>query len=120
MSLPPGTTTRAQTDTEALEAGLAARLALSVEQLCTVRRLLQRYLPGVEARVFGSRAAGCPKPHSDLDLLLITGLPLATRPLSLLSQDLEDSNLPFKVDLVQAHTLPAERHTEWLAASVAL
>ncbi|KDB52910.1 hypothetical protein X805_15140 [Sphaerotilus natans subsp. natans DSM 6575] len=72
--------------------------------------LLARHLPGVAVRVFGSRVAGWPasrgvKPHSDLDLA-VAGQP-ADLALASLRADLEDSDLPWRVEVCVLDELPA-------------
>lgn len=52
-------------------------LALSPGQLDTVRAILVRRLPGIEVRVFGSRARGDARVMSDLDLLVLPPEPLS-------------------------------------------
>jgi predicted nucleotidyltransferase len=66
-----------------------------------VKNILAERLPaGVTVRVFGSRAKGAPKLYSDLDLALKGGdrLPLAV--LADLAEAFCESDLPFKVDVV--------------------
>jgi uncharacterized protein len=67
--------------------------------LHTILHQSLRSLP-LTVYVFGSRAGKSPRPDSDLDLLLdIQGdLPLSM--LSQLKEALEESNLPFRVDVV--------------------
>lgn len=65
-----------------------------------VSAILQRYLASYPVWAFGSRVNGTPKPYSDLDLAIISEQPL---PLSLLAEVAEafsESDLPWKVDLV--------------------
>lgn len=70
------------------------------EELRTLKAILSVHLPGVDVWAFGSRAGGKPKPHSDLDLALITDRPIPLGKLAMLEDDLADSDLPFRVDLV--------------------
>jgi type I restriction enzyme, S subunit len=70
------------------------------QHLETVRAILRRHLPGREVWVFGSRATGTAKEYSDLDLAVIGDTPLDLGRLALLEHDLEESELPFKVDVV--------------------
>ena len=75
-------------------------LDLDLEQLDEIRRILSTHIPEITVWAFGSRVSGKARNYSDLDLALIT-----TEPLSLsLKADLvacfEESDLPFKVDLV--------------------
>lgn len=88
-------------------AGLASPIerrpiALSSAQLSLVRQLLDSVLPGATVAVFGSRATGRARPHSDLDLLLIEPPRLSWAQRADLRDAFEASHLPFTVDLVEA------------------
>jgi type I restriction enzyme S subunit len=65
-----------------------------------VRRILQKHVPGYEVWAFGSRAKWTAKPYSDLDLVIISdrALPLDVR--AALRDDFSESDLPWKVDVV--------------------
>lgn len=83
---------------------------LQPEHCVLLRALLVRHLPGVVVWVFGSRVAGWPgsrvlKPHSDLDLA-VAGHPTDQR-LAALRADLDDSDLPWRVDVCLLDELPA-------------
>ena len=65
-----------------------------------VRSALQRYVPNREVLVFGSRATWTAKEYSDLDLAIKGVGPLSLRTASALSEALGESDLPFKVDIV--------------------
>jgi type I restriction enzyme S subunit len=67
-----------------------------------VRAILQRHVAGVEVRAFGSRANGRARRASDLDLLLMTKAPLEPVVLARLKDDLTESDLPFRVDVLDA------------------
>lgn len=62
---------------------------------------------GIRLWVFGSRARGEHKPFSDIDILFSLSNPkaLTEGELFLIKEDLIDSNLPFKVDLVNEKEL---------------
>jgi predicted nucleotidyltransferase len=68
--------------------------------LTTVRAILRRHVPEREVWVFGSRATGTAKEYSDLDLAVIGDIPLDLGQLALLENDFDESELPFKVDVV--------------------
>ncbi|SNY49692.1 Predicted nucleotidyltransferase [Arsukibacterium tuosuense] len=75
-------------------------LQITEQQWQQVSAILQRYLANYPVWAFGSRVNGKPKPYSDLDLAIISEQPL---PLSLLAEVAEafsESDLPWKVDLV--------------------
>lgn len=85
---------------------MSATLAIEPEQLAEVRAILARHLPpGIAADVFGSRAAGNPKPWSDLDLVLEGSQPVPLVLLAALSEAFDESALPWKVDIVDRRTV---------------
>jgi predicted nucleotidyltransferase len=75
-------------------------LELDPRHLAEVRRILKLHAGGLEVRAFGSRVRGGAKPHSDLDLTVMTkdALPLATK--VRLEHAFSESDLPFKVDVL--------------------
>jgi predicted nucleotidyltransferase len=75
-------------------------LDLSPPQLAEVRRILAAHLPGRTVWAFGSRASDSAKPFSDLDLAIIGDEPVDFHTLSSLKDAFAESNLPFRVDLV--------------------
>ena len=80
-------------------------MALTEEQLCSVRAIIDSVLPGAEVWVFGSRATGHARPFSDLDLLLTRPRSLSWLQCADLRDAFEASDLPFKVDVVEAEGL---------------
>ncbi|MCS7056254.1 MAG: nucleotidyltransferase domain-containing protein [Thermoflexales bacterium] len=76
---------------------------LDPAHLRIVLRILRRHAPDAQAYVFGSRAGKQAKPHSDLDLLLREGGPIAPLRFAALCADFEDSDLPFRVDVLDYH-----------------
>lgn len=73
---------------------------ISTQELHIVKSILATHLPNTPVWVFGSRIKGTNKPFSDLDLALIVNEPLSIRKLRQLELAFSDSDLPFKVDLV--------------------
>lgn len=65
-----------------------------------VRTILQRHVPQYEVWAFGSRAKWKAKPYSDLDLAIITDKPLSLDVSARLSDDFSESDLPWRVDVV--------------------
>ncbi len=65
-----------------------------------VRRALRCHVPDREVLAFGSRATWTAKDYSDLDLAVMGEDPLSLRTVSALDEALGDSDLPFKVDVV--------------------
>ena len=58
-------------------------------------------MPGREVWAFGSRARGCAKPYSDLDLVIMDVEPLSLDALAVLNEAFAESDLPWKVDVVE-------------------
>jgi predicted nucleotidyltransferase len=67
--------------------------------------LLGHFLPGIAVWAFGSRVKGTALPYSDLDLVVFTQYE-QKQPVSLLKEALEESNLPFRVDLLEWNAIP--------------
>ncbi len=74
---------------------------LKPEQLKIVCNILARHLPGREVLIFGSRATGRAKPHSDIDLVIMGDELLPVTTIRILRDAFDDSDLPFQVDLVE-------------------
>jgi len=72
-----------------------------------VRDILQQHVPQHPVWAFGSRAKWTAKPYSDLDLAVITEhpLPLSTR--AALVDDFSESDLPWRVDMIDWATTSA-------------
>ncbi len=68
--------------------------------LDTVRRILSEHVPSLEVRAFGSRVAWQARETSDLDLALMTDEPLSVDRTARLRAAFTDSDLPFRVDIV--------------------
>lgn len=66
----------------------------------TVRQILREKVPELEVRVFGSRASWTARETSDLDLVLMTKEPLDISCMTELKESFSESNLPFRVDVV--------------------
>lgn len=73
---------------------------ISPGQWDIVHDILQRHVPGHEVWAFGSRARRRAKPYSDLDLAIITQAPLPLDTRAALSSEFSESDLPWKVDVV--------------------
>ena len=81
---------------------------IRAEQLETVKQILKKHLPqGILIWVFGSRATCNAKEYSDLDIALQTenGQKIDFELIVMLMDDFEESNLPFKVDVVDYNSI---------------
>ena len=79
---------------------LIPNVDLRPDHLAIVRRALRQHVPACEVLVFGSRATWTAKDYSDLDLAIVGDHPLSLKAASALAEALGESDLPFKVDVV--------------------
>jgi type I restriction enzyme S subunit len=77
-----------------------ARIDIAPDHLRIVRAIVNKHVPDVPVWVFGSRARGGAKAWSDLDLAVITAHPLPLDVTAALAEDFSDSDLPWRVDVV--------------------
>jgi len=85
-----------------------ASFEISTEQLAILHDILRRHLPtGAQVWAFGSRVSGRVKPFSDLDLLVDAGGALTLDLSAELAEAFDESDLPFKVDIVDQHRVGA-------------
>lgn len=82
-------------------------LELTPAQRTLVCRIVDAHLERRRVRVFGSRAHGTAKPFSDLDLLVL-GPALDASLRGTLEEAFDESDLPFRVDIVEAATASAD------------
>ena len=75
-------------------------LEIRPDHLKIVEGILKKHLPDREVWAFGSRVNGTAKETSDLDLVVIGENSLDFQTLGALRDDFSESNLPYKVDLV--------------------
>jgi predicted nucleotidyltransferase len=73
---------------------------ISPENLQIVKSILQKHVPQFEVWAFGSRVSTKAKKYSDLDLVIICQEPLPLSVYSALCEEFSESDLPWKVDIV--------------------
>lgn len=70
------------------------------DQWTIVRGILRRRVPAHEVWAFGSRARWTARKYSDLDLCVVGPEPLGLSLQAILAEDFAESDLPWKVDVV--------------------
>lgn len=65
-----------------------------------VTEILRAQVPERAVWAFGSRTTGRAKPYSDLDLVIIGDAPLGLSRMAALTEAFSESDLPWKVDVV--------------------
>ena len=78
---------------------------LSPQQARIVDGILSALASDCEVSVFGSRAMGTAKPWSDLDLLVRGNAELSMKRVWKFQEAFEDSDLRFRVDVVDWHAI---------------
>jgi predicted nucleotidyltransferase len=95
-------------------------LAVSEAELEMVSAILLRHVPLREVWAFGSRVKGSAKRFSDLDLVVIGEQPLPLETLASLADDFSESDLHYKVDVIDWATTSPEFRDRIQAAYVVL
>ena len=85
--------------------GITASIDISAEQRQILLDLLSKYLANTKVWAFGSRVKWTTRSNSDLDLVVFSS-PEQDSHVSALIEALEESNLPFRVDLLVWDKLP--------------
>ncbi|MBJ6751488.1 nucleotidyltransferase family protein [Geomonas anaerohicana] len=78
---------------------------LTTDQLKSLLSLLISYIPDTEVWTYGSRIKGTSRPSSDLDLVVFAEREQRER-LAALKEALEESDLPFRVDVMVWDEVP--------------
>jgi type I restriction enzyme S subunit len=74
---------------------------LQENYLQLVQDILRKFVPAEEVKLFGSRARGTAKSFSDIDLVIMNEQALSLEQFAKLTLAFEESDLPYKVDVVQ-------------------
>ena len=86
---------------------MAESIKVQDQHADVVRRILGELVPQNEVWAFGSRAGGVPKPHSDLDLVIVDPPMVSESVFANLKLRFEESDLPFRVDVSVLSNLEA-------------
>ncbi|MFH1645404.1 MAG: nucleotidyltransferase domain-containing protein [Candidatus Omnitrophota bacterium] len=81
---------------------------ITVEHMKIIKDILKKYIVGYEVRAFGSRVNGTARRYSDLDLAIIGKTKLPKKILYLLREEFAESNLPFRVEIVDYQVVSDE------------
>lgn len=75
-------------------------LQLEPVELEIIKNILQQYVPNIKVWAYGSRVKGLAKTYSDLDLAIISDKPLTFLQLAHLEEAFSQSELKWKVDIL--------------------
>ncbi|AOW50690.1 DNA polymerase beta subunit [Acetobacter pasteurianus] len=79
---------------------MTGQIDITPEERAIVLRILNEIVPDREVRAFGSRVTGKAKPFSDLDLAIMGDEPLSLETRARLEEAFSESDLPWKVDIL--------------------
>jgi type I restriction enzyme S subunit len=79
---------------------VTGQIDIAPEERAIVLRILNEIVPDREVRAFGSRVTGNAKPFSDLDLAIMGDEPLPLETRARLEEAFSESDLPWKVDVL--------------------
>lgn len=94
-------------------------MQLTPHEFQLVQQVLDRHLPGKSVMVFGSRAQNQGKKYSDLDLVVMGNESLSLSVHANLAEDFDESDLVFKVDIVDWASLSETFRAEIMRNAVA-
>jgi predicted nucleotidyltransferase len=82
------------------------KINITEQQLNIIKDILKKYLPiNAVIYAFGSRVKGTNKPFSDLDILIQSPEKIDSKIILNIKEALENSSLPFMVDVLDANTI---------------
>lgn len=81
---------------------------ISPFHLETIKKILRKYVPDCEVRAFGSRVTWTAKDYSDLDLTIVGQGALSKKVIYELQESFQESDLPFRIDILDWHTISNE------------
>ena len=84
---------------------------ITPEHLAIVLDILRKHVPDHEVWAFGSRARRVARRYSDLDLAIISAKPLSLLTSARLADDFSESDLPWRVDVLDWATTSASFRT---------
>ena len=95
-------------------------ISLTEKELEIVVSILKKYASGLEILIFGSRHTGNTHPHSDLDIALRGNTQIDILVLADIRDAFQESNLPFRVDIVDFNRICPDFQEIILASSTPL
>lgn len=95
-------------------------IKLSEKELDIVVTILKKYVPNFEIFIFGSRYNGNTHEHSDLDIAIKGREKIDLLRFAELRDDFQNSDLPFRVDLIDFNRISPEFQSIILNNSIIL
>lgn len=81
---------------------------LAKEHIDILKNIIKKELPDCEILLFGSRVNGNAREFSDIDIALKSNMPIDKNAIWSIKENLEESNLPYLVDIVDLNSISDE------------
>ena len=81
-------------------------------------RVIEALMPSVKIYLFGSRAAGKHQERSDIDIALDAGKELALVDVGEIKNMLNESNIPYQIDIVDIHAVSPQMKANILTKGI--
>jgi predicted nucleotidyltransferase len=65
-----------------------------------IKRIINRYIPNSEIKIFGSRANNSSNNNSDIDIAIISNKKIDLKTLAKIKMAFEESDIPYRVDII--------------------
>lgn len=93
-------------------------MALEEKYRKTLLLIIQKHVPNCTVYLFGSRAMGKERMGSDIDLALDIGKPIEHKKILAIYHDIDRTNIPLKVDVVDMRKASQELKNDVLREGV--
>jgi predicted nucleotidyltransferase len=95
------------------------KIHISPSQEKVILTIIKKHFPKSKILLFGSRVRGDHKQYSDLDICLDDqGQPLPLAKLSMLEEELSQTEIPFKIDIVDWNRITSDFQQIIMAGSI--
>ena len=84
----------------------------------TIILTVEKYTPTAKIYLFGSRARGSHAPGSDIDIALACEDQISPRSIGRIKEDLEESRIPFFIDVVDVNAVSEDMRRQILTDGV--
>ena len=83
------------------------KIMLNIDEkyLKIIKDILKKYVPENEVRVFGSRLTDKAKSYSDIDIAIVGKSKIDRQTMIRLKEEFENSDIPFRVDVLDWHRI---------------
>ncbi len=78
---------------------------IAEKEINIIKGIILKYIPDAEVRIFGSRVKGTNSESSDIDIAIISKDKINFSTLGKIKIDFEESELPYRVDIIDYNSI---------------